>query len=154
MLQPFNHLCDPSLDSLQDAHVSLVLGNPELVAGTKHLSKAEQRGAITCLNLQANLCLGQPRGLVATLAIMAHCWFMVNFMSSWTPRAFSGRCFASSVPGLSWCLRLLLANSRTLHYPLLSFIPGQPIYPASKHPSEQWQQPPGSSTPPSFVSKM
>lgn len=102
-----------------------------------HLSKAEQRGAITCLNLQAILCLGQPRGLVATLAIMAHCW-LVNFVSSRTPRAFSGRCFALSAPGLSWCLRLFLAKSRTLHYPLLSFIPGQPIYPASKDPSEWW----------------
>lgn len=28
--------------------------------------------------------------------------------------------------------------SRTLHYPLVSFIPGQPIYPASKDPSEWW----------------
>lgn len=43
-----------------------------------------------------------------------------------------------SVPGLSWCLRLFLAMSRTLHYPLVSFIPGQPIYPASKDPSEWW----------------
>lgn len=91
-----------------------------------------------CLNLQAILCLGQPRGLVATLAKMAHCWFVVNFVSSRTPRAFSGRCFVLSVPGLSWCLRLFLAKSRTLHYPLLSFIPAQPIYPDSKDPSEWW----------------
>lgn len=91
-----------------------------------------------CLNLQAILCLGQPRGLVATLAKMAHCWFVANFVSSRTPRALFGRCFALSVPGLSWCLRLLLAKSRTLHYPLLSFIPAQPIYPDSKDPSEWW----------------
>lgn len=43
-----------------------------------------------------------------------------------------------SAPGLSWCLRLFLAKSRTPHFPLLSFIPDQPIYPASKDPSEQW----------------
>lgn len=138
MLQAFNPLCDPSLDSLQYVHVSLALGNPELGAAPTHLSKAGQRGAITCLNLLAILCLGQPRGLVAILAIMAHCWLVVNFVSSRTPRAFFGRCFALSVPGLSWCLRLLLAKNRTLHYPLLSFIPGQPIYPASKDPSEWW----------------
>lgn len=136
MLQPFNHLHNPSLDSLQYVHVFLVLGNPELGVAPKHLSKAEQREAITCLNLQAILCLRQPRGLVATLAIMARCWFVVIFVSSWTPRAFSGRCFAFSVPDLSWCLRLFLAKSRTLHYPLLCFIPGQLIYPASKDPSE------------------
>lgn len=69
---------------------------------------------------------------------MAHCWLVVNFVSSRTPRAFFGRCFALSVPGLSWCLRLFLAKNRTLHYPLLSFIPGQPIYPASRDPSEWW----------------
>lgn len=54
MLQAFNPLCDPSLDSLQNVHVSLALGNPELGAAPTHLSKAGQRGAITCLNLLAN----------------------------------------------------------------------------------------------------
>lgn len=72
MLQPSNHLHDPSPDS--HVHVSHVPGNPELGAAPIHLSKAEQRGVITCPNLQAILCLGQPRGLVAALAIMAHCW--------------------------------------------------------------------------------
>lgn len=137
-LQPFNHLCAPSVDSLQYVHVSLVLGNPELGAAPTHFSNTKQRGAITCLSLQAILCLGQPRGLVVTLT---HCWLVVNFVSSRTWRALFGRCFALSVPGLSWCLRLFLAKSRTLHYPLLSFIPGQPIYPASKDPSEWWHNP-------------
>lgn len=123
MLQPFNHLRDPSLDSLPYVHVSPVLGNPELHAVPIPLSKAEQRGAIK----PAGNALEVGGHFSHNGTLLAHGQLGVQ---QDTQGLFWVLLCRLSVPGLSWCLRLLLARSRTLHFLLLSFIPDQPIYPA------------------------
>lgn len=67
----FNHLCDPSLGSLQYLQLnlqfmSLVLRNLELDAGPICLRRAEQTGVTTSLHPVAILCLMQPWQTVAT----------------------------------------------------------------------------------------
>ncbi|XP_068773683.1 eyes absent homolog 3 isoform X3 [Struthio camelus] len=53
MLQPSNHLGSPPLDSLQECHVSLVLGSPELGTDHRSLPALEIAVSIFCLKIQA-----------------------------------------------------------------------------------------------------
>jgi len=51
VLQPSDHLCGPPLDLLQQLHVLLVLGSPELHAGLQvrsHQRGAEGQNPLTC----------------------------------------------------------------------------------------------------------
>ncbi|KAK4819077.1 hypothetical protein QYF61_025310 [Mycteria americana] len=68
VLQPTDHLHGPPLDSLQQLHVLLMLGTPELDAVLQvgpHQHGAE--GRITSLDLLATLLLMQPRDLALGL---------------------------------------------------------------------------------------
>lgn len=60
-----------ALDSFPCVTISLVL---EAVAiSSRGVSRAEQRGGITFLDLLAMLCLMQPEGLFAFFTVMMHC---------------------------------------------------------------------------------
>ncbi|KAK4812205.1 hypothetical protein QYF61_009097 [Mycteria americana] len=82
VLQPSDHLHSPPLDLLQQVHV-LMLGAPELDA------------------------VLQPRIRLAFWAADAHCWVMLSFSSTSTPKSFSlGLLSIHSLPSLYLCLGL------------------------------------------------
>ena len=64
-----------------------------------------------------------PRMPLAFLAARAHCWLMVNLLSTRTPRSLSTELLSSrSTPSLYWCMGLFLPRCRTLNFPLLNLI--------------------------------
>lgn len=72
--------------------VSLVLGSPGLVPALQewpHQTWEERRGRITSLYLLATHLLMQPRTPFTFFALSAHCWVMINLVSTRTPRCFS-----------------------------------------------------------------
>ena len=70
-----------------------------------------------------------PRIPLAFLAARAHCWLMINLLSSRTSRSLSAELLSNrSAPSLYWCMGLLLPRCRTLHLPLLNFIMLYDIY--------------------------
>ncbi|KAK4831314.1 hypothetical protein QYF61_016803, partial [Mycteria americana] len=74
VLQPSDHLHGPALDSLQQVHILLRFGAPELDAALQGgLTRAEQRGRIPSLALLATLLWMQPRIRLAFWAVSAHC---------------------------------------------------------------------------------
>lgn len=86
VLQPSVHVCD----LLQQLHISLVLGAPELGAVLRvrsHVSSLE--GANCCPRLPAMLLLMQPRTQLDFWAASARCQLMSNFSSTSIPRSFS-----------------------------------------------------------------
>lgn len=93
VLQDHNHLHGPSMELLQDVHISLVLGSPALQVC---LTRARQGWRITSLDLLAMLCLMQPRRLLAAFAARAHCRLLVNLVSTGIPRYFSTKLLSSS----------------------------------------------------------
>jgi len=85
------------------------------------LTSAEQRGRIILLCLLAALHLTQPRVLSTFFAAGAHCWLMVNLVSTRTSRGFSANLLSSwAAPSIYWCMGLSLPRCRTLHFPLLN----------------------------------
>lgn len=137
MPQLLNHLHDPSLDSLQHVHVSLVLGNAELGAAPKHLSKAEQRGAITCSacrhsSAQGTQGAGAHFGHNGPLLVCGQLCVQMDTQGLFWKVLCFGSPWPVLVPEAASC------QEQDSALPLLSFIPGQPIYPASQDPSECW----------------
>ena len=56
-----------------------------------------------------------PRIPLAFLAARAHCWLMVNLLSTRTPRSLSAELlYSRSTPSLYWCMGLFLPMCRTL----------------------------------------
>lgn len=99
MFQSPNHLSGPLLALLQYPHVSLVLGGPAVdLAIQTVLTRAEQWGRITSLDLLPTPCLIQPRVLLATFAMRARCWDMVSLVSPSTPRPFSPKLLFQMLP--------------------------------------------------------
>ncbi|KAK4829890.1 hypothetical protein QYF61_007282 [Mycteria americana] len=88
LLQPSDHLHGPSLDSLQQVHVLIMLGAPELDADFRWgLTRAEQSGRITSLDLLATL-LMQPRIQLAFWAASAHCQgHRDSYVTTWTGKS-------------------------------------------------------------------
>ena len=122
VLQPSDHLHSPPLDLLQQLHVLLVLGVPELDAILQEgLMRAEQRGRITSLTLLVTLLLKRSVILLAFWAVSAHCWLSLRLSPVSIPRPFtSGLLSSHYLPSLYLCLRLLQPRCRTLPLALLN----------------------------------
>lgn len=82
----------------------------------------------TSLNLLDMLCLRlsiqvySATKLLATFTTRAHCWFMVNLMSSTIPKSCSAKLLSSqSATSMYCCIGLFLPGCRTWHFPLLNF---------------------------------
>jgi len=81
------------------------------------LTRAEQRGRRTSLDLLATLLLMHPRIPLAFLATRAHWWLMVIFSSTSTLISLSTELLCSrSALSLYWCMGLFLPRCRTLHH--------------------------------------
>jgi len=108
VFHPSDQFCGPPLDPLQQLHVFSVLRAPELDKGLQvGLTRAEQRGRITSLDLLAMLLLMKPRIWLAFWAVSAHCQVMLSFRSTSTPKSFSsGLLSIHSLLGLCLCLGL------------------------------------------------
>ena len=124
MFHPLDHPCGPPLDSLQQAHVSPVLGVQSWTQDSRWgLTRAEYRGRIPSLDLLAMLLLMQPRAQLAFWAARAHCCVILSFLSTSTLTSFSaGLLSIHSLPNLSLCLGLPRPMCRTLHLALLNFL--------------------------------
>lgn len=107
MLQSLNHLCGLSQVSLWYVHVSLILVIPVLDPALQMcLTRAEERGRITSLDLLLMLCLTQPRVLLAFfLAVAASC-------STWCPPGPPAPFLHVPVHGV------VSPRGRTWHFPL------------------------------------
>ena len=67
--------------------------------------------------------LMHPRITLVFLAIRAHCWLMVNLLSTKTLKFFSAELlYNRSAPNLYWCTQLFLPRCRTPLLPLLNLI--------------------------------
>ena len=115
VLQPSDHFCGPPLDPLQQVDLF-----PGLQSWTQDsrlgLTRAEQRGRITSPDLLAILLLMQPRIWLAFWAVSTHCWVMMSFSSTSTPKSFSSRLLSIHSPlSLHLCLGLPWPMCRTLH---------------------------------------
>ena len=83
LLQSLNHLFGPALDWLQYVYSSLILRSPDLDPELQVcLTSAEQRGRIISFKWLATSLLVQPRLLLSFFLARAHCWLMVNFLST------------------------------------------------------------------------
>lgn len=90
VFQPTEHLCGIPLESLQQAHVLLVLRAPDLVAVPQvgfHKSRGETVTSLTWL--MVTLLLMWPRTLFPFWVPRAHCWLMPRFSFTSTLESFS-----------------------------------------------------------------
>uniref|UniRef100_A0A8D0FDG9 ABC-type glutathione-S-conjugate transporter n=1 Tax=Strix occidentalis caurina TaxID=311401 RepID=A0A8D0FDG9_STROC len=81
---------------------SKAINNPHCRRG---LTRPEQRGRIPSLALLATLLLMQPRTWLAFWAVSTHCWLIVSFPSTNTPKSSSaGMLSIHSLPSLYLCM--------------------------------------------------
>ena len=86
------------------------------------LTRAEQRGRITSLDLLATL-LMQPRTRLALRAASAHCQLMSSLSSISTPKSLSAELLSiPSSPSLYWYRGLPRPRCRTLYLALLNLM--------------------------------
>lgn len=79
MLQSLNYLHGPLGDSVQYAHVSLVLRAPDWdTAPQMCLTRAKQMGMFTSLDLLVTRFLMQPRRRLANFLTRIHPWIVVS----------------------------------------------------------------------------
>lgn len=99
MLQSYNPLCGPSLDSLWDVYVLLVLGSPQVdTAFQTCLIRAEQRGRIISHDVLATFLIMQPKMLLAFRAARVCYSLTVYLESTRAPGAFLQICLSSGRP--------------------------------------------------------
>jgi len=99
VFQPSDHLRGPPLDPLQQVHVLLVLGAPDLDAGLQvgsHQGGVEWQNHLPCP--AAKLLLVQPRILLAFWAASTRWWCMSSFSSTSTPHPSRQGCSQSLHP--------------------------------------------------------
>lgn len=86
------------------------------------LTKAQERGRTTSLDLLAMLFLMHPGTPFVFLATKAHCCWLMDNLSIRIPRSLSSELLSSrSVPSQYWFLGLFLPMCRALHLLLLNF---------------------------------
>jgi len=83
----------------------------------------------------------QPRIWLAFWTGSAHCWLILSFSSTSTPKSSSGLLSSYSPPSLYLCLGLPRPTCRTLHLALLNFMLFTQAH-LSSHPSEWHLFPP------------
>ena len=103
VLQPLDYICGPPPDPLQMLHFSPVLRTPVLDAVLKmgpHEGRVEKDNHPPCS-------AGHPSSDAAynTVGFIGcrhtHCWLMLSFSSTWTPKSFSaGLLSRNSSPSL------------------------------------------------------
>ena len=122
VLQPLDHPCNLSLGPLQELHIFPVLRAPDLdtvVQMEPHKGRIE--GAVTSLTLLATPLLMETRIPLALLAANAHCWLMLSFLLTRTPKSFSaGLLSVSSSSSLYTYLGLPQSKCSTSHLALLN----------------------------------
>ena len=124
MLHPLNHHSSPLLNSLQYAHVSLLLGSPALDPAFQvwpHHCGVEGKDPL--LWPGGNSPPNSAQDTKRFFDTRAHCWLMFNMVSTRTSSSFSAKLLSSwSAPSICWCMGLFLARCRTLHFSLLNFM--------------------------------
>lgn len=81
-------------------------GHPQLFS-IQSFMRAEQRSRITSITLLVTLDLMQPRVQFFVWAGSTHCWLMLSFSATSTPKSFSAGLFSIYLlPGLYSCLGL------------------------------------------------
>ena len=114
-----DHFCGPSLDALQQLHVSPALRTPHLDAGLQVMPHQHSvEGQIPSLTLLATLLWMQPRIQLAFWAARAPCW-----LTSSTLRCFFSRAALNPfIPQLVLVVHVALTQVQTLHMDLLNLL--------------------------------
>ena len=115
VLQPSDHFCG-LLWTRSNRSMSFLCWGLQSWTQDSGITRAEQRGRITSLDLLATLLLMELRIQLAAWAASTHCWVMLSFSSTNIPKSFSsGLLSILSPPSLYLCLGLPSPRCRTLH---------------------------------------